>query len=154
MRSLLATVSEYEGAVLETLLEIADSSMTYRSRYLTTLQFAPVLDLLLTDDTNPRSVAYQLMALAQHVEQLPREPSRPALSPAQRLIMEIVTGLRLAEIDTLCATSSNGQRPHLKTRLTHLLANLPVLSESITHHYLSHAEPARHLAAINLMRER
>jgi uncharacterized circularly permuted ATP-grasp superfamily protein/uncharacterized alpha-E superfamily protein len=154
VRSLLVDVSQYESAVLETLLEIANSSMTYRSRYLSTLQFAPVLDLLLTDDTNPRSVAYQLVALAQHVEQLPQEHSRPALSPAQRLTLGIATVLRLAEIETLCTTGSDGTRPHLDTLLTHLMANLPVVSEVLTHHYLSHAEPARHLAASSLMRAR
>ena len=36
-------------------LEIADSAITYRSRYLASLQPHAVLDLLLTDDSNPRS---------------------------------------------------------------------------------------------------
>ena len=47
--------------------------MTYRYRYLTSLQLAPVLDLLLIDETNPRSVGFQLIALADHV----RQPSQP-----------------------------------------------------------------------------
>ena len=51
--------------LLEALLEVADSSMTYRYRYLTTLQLAPVLDLLLADETNPRSVGFQLSALSR-----------------------------------------------------------------------------------------
>jgi uncharacterized circularly permuted ATP-grasp superfamily protein/uncharacterized alpha-E superfamily protein len=152
LRSLLVRVQEYEGAVLETLLEIADSSMTYRSRYLSTLQFAPVLDLLLTDDTNPRSVAYQLVALAEHVDQLPRDRSEPSLSPAQRLTIEMMTRLRLAAIDRLCVSSSDGHRPHLDKLLTGLMTDLPTLSETITHHYLSHAEPSRHLALSELTR--
>jgi uncharacterized alpha-E superfamily protein len=152
LRSLLVRVQEYEGAVLETILEIADSPMTYRSRYLSTLQFAPVLDLLLTDDTNPRAVAYQLIALAEHVEQLPRDRSQPLLSPVQRLIIGVVMRLRLAEIDRLCVTSSEGHRPHLDSLLTPLTAELPALSEMITHHYLSHAEPSRHLALSDLTR--
>jgi uncharacterized alpha-E superfamily protein len=124
--------------------------MTYRSRYLSTLQFAPVLDLLLTDDTNPRSVAYQLVALAEHVEQLPRDRSEPSLSPAQRLTIDMVTRLRLAAIDRLCVASSDGHRAHLDTLLTSLMKELPALSETITHHYLSHAESARHLALSEL----
>ena len=56
------------------LLELADSIMTYRSRYLTR-PVPPVLDLLVADDTNPRSVAFQLAALASHVDQLPRDPA-------------------------------------------------------------------------------
>ena len=50
---------EMQGPVLETALEIADSLMTYRSRYLANLQLAAVLDLLLTDEINPRSLAYR-----------------------------------------------------------------------------------------------
>ena len=42
-------------AVLEPLLEIADSSMTYRRRYFARPQLSPVLDLLLLDDTNTRA---------------------------------------------------------------------------------------------------
>jgi uncharacterized circularly permuted ATP-grasp superfamily protein/uncharacterized alpha-E superfamily protein len=147
LRSLLIDVGEHEETVLETLLEIADSSMTYRSRYLTTLQFAPVLDLVLMDDTNPRSVLYQLIALAEHVEHLPRDHARPSLTPAQRLALMTLTSLRLAEINVLCEDCGDGRRSHLDTLLTHLLTDLPALSDSLTHHYLSHAETSRHLAA-------
>jgi uncharacterized alpha-E superfamily protein len=44
-------------------LEICDSTITYRSRYFTTLQAGPVLDLVIADDSNPRAVAFQLMTL-------------------------------------------------------------------------------------------
>ena len=44
-------------------LEICDSSITYRSRYFTTLQAGPVLDLVIADDSNPRAVAFQLTTL-------------------------------------------------------------------------------------------
>src|SRR5581483_4287387 len=53
----------FETALLEALLEAADSSLTYRQRYLTSLQPAPVLDLLLLDDSNPRSVIFQVISL-------------------------------------------------------------------------------------------
>jgi uncharacterized alpha-E superfamily protein len=147
LHSLLVDVGEYEATMLETLLEIADSSMTYRSRYLTTLQCAPVLDLLLMDETNPRSVLYQLMALAEHVEHLPRNHAQPSLSPAQRLTLMALTSLRLAEIEVLCTVSKDSRRPHLETLLTRLHTDLPALSDAMTHHYVSHAESSRHLAA-------
>ena len=124
--------------------------MTYRSRYRTSLQFAPVLDLVLMDDTNPRSVVYQLVALAEHIESLPRDHVRPSLSPAQRLGMTLLTSVRLAAIEALCEVNGAGRRSHLETMLTRLLTDLPLLSDTITHHYLSHAEPSRHLAASTL----
>jgi len=56
-------------------LEIADSGMTYRRRYLASLQYAPVVDLLLVDESNPRSVIYQLDALGKHLSELPQAQS-------------------------------------------------------------------------------
>jgi uncharacterized alpha-E superfamily protein len=147
VRSTLAAVDEHEGATLQALLEIGDISITYRSRYRTTLQVAPVLDLLLTDETNPRAVVYQLVELAEHVEHLPRDHAMPSLSPAQRLMMTMLTNLRLAEVEALCQASHHGRRSRLEAVLLQLLADLPALSDAITQHYLSHAEPTRHLAA-------
>ncbi|MGE3540170.1 MAG: circularly permuted type 2 ATP-grasp protein [Candidatus Tectimicrobiota bacterium] len=146
LRSLVVEVSDQEEALLETLLDIADSSMTYRSRYLTTLQFAPVLDLLLTDASNPRSVVYQLLALSEHVEHLPREPDQAALSPAQRLALLLLSSLQLCEIAVLCEVRGERRRGQLDAFLARLLTDLPALSDTVTNHYLSHAESSRHLA--------
>jgi uncharacterized alpha-E superfamily protein len=57
---------------LEYLLEVADSSMTYRSRYYTTLQPVAVLDTLMADGTNPRSLEFQLSHLSDLYGKLPR----------------------------------------------------------------------------------
>lgn len=147
LQSLLVETSDQEEPILAALLEIADSSMTYRSRYLTTMQCAPVLDLLLTDESNPRSVIYQLSALAEHVEHLPRDENQPLLSPAQRLAMLALTNLQLSEIPVLCDIQGTTQtRTHLDALLKRLLTDLPTLSDTITNHYLSHAESSRHLA--------
>ncbi len=48
---------------LDWLLEVGDSSITYRSRYMARPQWMPVLDLLVRDPSNPRSVAFQLKGL-------------------------------------------------------------------------------------------
>ncbi|MCH4090306.1 circularly permuted type 2 ATP-grasp protein [Acetobacter sp.] len=50
-------------AALRLMLQLCDSVITYRSRYFGVVQPAPVLDLLLLDEDNPRGVAYQLAAL-------------------------------------------------------------------------------------------
>ncbi|WP_431283794.1 circularly permuted type 2 ATP-grasp protein [Humitalea sp. 24SJ18S-53] len=48
-----------QETALRLALDLCDSVITYRSRYLTTLQPAPVLDLVLADPGNPRGVAFQ-----------------------------------------------------------------------------------------------
>jgi uncharacterized alpha-E superfamily protein len=45
---------------LDWLLELSDSIVTYRARYRTDAEWLPVLDLLLRDETNPRSILFQI----------------------------------------------------------------------------------------------
>ena len=56
-----------------------------------------MLDLLLLDETNPRGVAFQLRELDAHFALLPSEG--PHRSPGQRLILKLLTGVRLAEVE-------------------------------------------------------
>ena len=62
-------IGEVESC-LEVLLQIADSSITYRTRHLTDIRVEHVLELLLADEANPRSVAFQFVALLEQVQHL------------------------------------------------------------------------------------
>ncbi len=72
-RTLPGATTADEMPLLEALLDAADSAMTYRRRYRATLQVAPVVDLLVADERNPRAIVFQLAALADHVASLPRD---------------------------------------------------------------------------------
>jgi uncharacterized alpha-E superfamily protein len=63
--------------LLEPVLEIADSVMTHRRRYFSDLRPHTVLELLLADDGNPRSLAFQFARLVKHSTKLPNA-SNPA----------------------------------------------------------------------------
>ena len=52
------------------LLRLADSIITYRARYMTRPQWMPVLDLLIRDEANPRSVAFQVHGLRDYAQRL------------------------------------------------------------------------------------
>jgi len=82
---------------LPLLLEIFDSTLTYRTRYRLAPQRGPVLDLLLLDETNPRSLAFQLETLNRHVEQLPRTSQRPYWTLEERTILDLMTRIRLTD---------------------------------------------------------
>jgi uncharacterized alpha-E superfamily protein len=58
-------------AALAPLLEYTDSTMTYRRRYLSSPELKAVLRLLVPDESNPRSLAFQFRALGQHLSELP-----------------------------------------------------------------------------------
>ncbi len=58
---------------LEWLLELADSIITYRSRYSRQPELLPVIDLIVFDDSNPHGVIFQAGVLARYLERMSRE---------------------------------------------------------------------------------
>lgn len=149
LRQTLVVPDLSEHLVLEALLEIGDSSMTYRNRYATNLQVSPLLDLLMTDETNPRSVAFQLAALASGVERLPRHQAEPLLSAEQRLVMAVQSSVRLADVNALTEADDSGMRRPLNQLLEHVCEQLLELANVISHKYLVHAGPSHQLSDIH-----
>lgn len=145
LRSLFVFKQEapVEQLLLTQTLELNECLMTYRSRYRSQLHIATVLDLLLIDRTNPRSVAYQLERLQRRVEDLPRKRSLQAfsrLAPHERAVLEAQTALRLADVLNLVQADEES----LRTRLEELLSDLSNLvgevSSAITQEFFNHAE--------------
>jgi uncharacterized alpha-E superfamily protein len=134
--------------LLEALLEIADSSMTYRYRYMMSLQLPPVLDLLLVDETNPRSVGFQLRALAEHAAELPVQSPGAAENAETQLLLDIQGRLRLADVEALAILDSQGVRSHLDAFLGQIISQLCQLSDSVTRTYLTHTVPSRPLGML------
>jgi uncharacterized circularly permuted ATP-grasp superfamily protein/uncharacterized alpha-E superfamily protein len=128
------------AAMLGPLLEVADSTMTYRRCYFATPQLAPVLDLLLLDPTNTRALAFQLTALSEHAQQLPRDPKAPSPTREERLSAHASATLGEAEIDTLVQPGPDGTFPAVNGLLSSTEGDLRALSDAITHFYFSHAE--------------
>lgn len=136
-----------ERARIELLLDATGSAMTYRSRYLTSLRVNLLVDLLLLDDANPRSVAFQLDRLKGHVKALPETPATGRRSPESRLLTGAIAAIQLVDLDDLCAIDDDGRRPQLVALLDRLQKNLGGLSDALTRDYLTHAAPVRHLAS-------
>jgi uncharacterized alpha-E superfamily protein len=123
--------------LLEPVLEIGDSVMTYRRRYFAQPQWPGVLDLLLSDDSNPRALAFQARALASHATQLPGEKSEPGLFGPGRHIATVLDRLHRADWPTLTEAGSVAQ---LRAELGGFAEGLRDMSDSITHLYFSHAD--------------
>ena len=83
--------------ILSLLLDLFDSGMTYRTRYRLSPQLGPVLDLLLLDEANPRSLAFQLVRLSEHMAQLPRGDRKAYRSEEERAVLELITRVRLSD---------------------------------------------------------
>jgi uncharacterized alpha-E superfamily protein len=147
VRTGLLDNDEADASVLEAVLEVADSLMTYRSRYLASMQLPPVLDLLITDETNPRSLAYQLTVMSNHVDRLPRDDYQPLLGTEQRIAQSALNNVRMLDIKALYEKRQTKKLTTLQRMLATLSEQLPQLSRLISHRYLLHAETPRQLAA-------
>ena len=142
----LAVARPDETALLEALLDTADSAMTYRRRYRATLQAPPVIDLLAADEGNPRSILFQLAALAEHVAALPRDPTLARRSPEERIAFEALSAFRLLDVDAVCAVEDDA-RPALHALCSGLVANMQRLSDALSGSYLAPATVSRSLAS-------
>jgi uncharacterized circularly permuted ATP-grasp superfamily protein/uncharacterized alpha-E superfamily protein len=132
---------------LEALLEVSDSIMTYRGRYRTAFQLAPVLDLLLLDESNPKSLAFQLSRLAAHVEELPRQSERRFASAEERMTLEMLTAIRLLDLSGLTCTSGSAENEEpLHRFLATMEANLLSFAQQISAHYLTRVTATQHFS--------
>jgi uncharacterized alpha-E superfamily protein len=132
--------SPSQVAILEPLLEVADSSMTYRRRYFAEAQLPPVLDLLLADGTNPRALRFQLDTMAALLAQLPRDPRAPSPTREERLVAHAIDALASADFDALSQPGADVAFDRLTALLDLLDEDLRGISDTVTFHYFSHAE--------------
>jgi len=85
LAAFLRGAGAFDQAGLEWLLELGNSSITYRSRYLAVAQLIPVLDVLLLDEQNPHGVLFQLKLVTRTLKRLnddfgvPRDLALPSL---------------------------------------------------------------------------
>ncbi len=136
----VAPVGGDEGGRLLFVLDLADNFITYRSRYRLNPMIAPVLDLLIVDESNPRSLAFQLAALNTHIDSLPQTGAVGGRTEVQRTALAILNDLRLTDVVKLAEIDGNGRRPTLGTLLASHVERIPLLSDAITRRYFSVVE--------------
>ena len=147
-RSSLVAVQDnwIEDLLLESVLAVAESLITYRQRYRSELHFPTALELLLLDEDNPRSLLYQLKRLEAHIRVLPREDLRYRLSEEEQLILEALTQLQLSNTIELAAHSDRTtQRTGLEKLLVRLAQILIDISDVLTQTYFSHVQRPQQL---------
>jgi uncharacterized circularly permuted ATP-grasp superfamily protein/uncharacterized alpha-E superfamily protein len=116
---------------LDVLLTLVDCQITYRSRYLIAPVLAPVRDLVVLDPYNPRSVAFQVSALNDHIAELPALKEGGLIERPQRLAVALrgrLTTAEAAELDSKW--------------LFALEQDLLTLSDAIGLHYFPHGASA------------
>jgi uncharacterized circularly permuted ATP-grasp superfamily protein/uncharacterized alpha-E superfamily protein len=82
---------------LDLLLDLIDSQITYRSRYLVGAALAPVRDMAFLDPFNPRSVAFQAARIDEHLAALPTLRDDGILEVPRRIALGIAADLAVDE---------------------------------------------------------
>jgi uncharacterized circularly permuted ATP-grasp superfamily protein/uncharacterized alpha-E superfamily protein len=116
---------------LSALLDLADSQISYRQRYLTGMARVAVIDLVALDPGNPRGVAFQVAAIAAHLDALPRLSDDGLDEPQQALAR------------ALAAMVTTASAPQVGTdTLFALSAKLAALSDAVARRYFLHGSEA------------
>jgi uncharacterized circularly permuted ATP-grasp superfamily protein/uncharacterized alpha-E superfamily protein len=96
----------HDGATvddLDLLLDLADSQITYRSRYLVGLALIPVRDMVMLDPFNTRSLAFQVQALKEHLAVLPSLQADGMLEEPSRELVPLAAEVETADAQHLTA---------------------------------------------------
>jgi uncharacterized circularly permuted ATP-grasp superfamily protein/uncharacterized alpha-E superfamily protein len=140
--SLSSAAAELEPC-LQVLLQVADSSITYRSRYPTVLQADLVLKLLIADESNPRSVGFQLAGLLHQIHRLQEQEEGSHNTPEYSLALTAVSLVRSSKMEEVSRRDPAGHFPALDELSEELKSKLWDLSDALTSRYFSNLTACR-----------
>jgi uncharacterized circularly permuted ATP-grasp superfamily protein/uncharacterized alpha-E superfamily protein len=129
-------------SVLEAILEVVDSSITFRSRYNLLATVPAVFDLVLLDDKNPRSVLFQISQLTKHFRHLPQE-REDAPGAGSKILQDCAARLNRMDARELATRPEAWPKSDLATVIQQTLHDLPRLSDAISASYFAHSAISR-----------
>ena len=137
LKNMLKVKNEDESGILRALLEVDDGSLTYFWRYGAKLHPAPVVDLLLCDESNPHSVAYQALRIEQTVKKLPHALNNVFFAPVDKEILKLMSQLRLVDVYALIR-EDDGRRKMLEAFCDERMKEFENIGEMLSREYLNH----------------
>ena len=152
LRSTLVSKQEeqIEYFLQECVLVTSESLVNYRYKYRAPIQLSLVLNLMLLDPSNPRSLVYQVERLKVYLENLPKTIEEHTLPEQERLISEAYTLLKSADKDQLAIPDDKGttylQLDDFLSKLYNLLCST---TDVITNTYFKHAQAQKQLFSID-----
>ena len=107
---------------LDLLLDLADSQITYRARYLVGLALTPVRDMVILDPFNTRSLAFQVATLKGHLGNLPALQDDGMMEEPLRLLLPLSTEVETADAGHLTVEKMQAFE-HVLLRLSGAIAD-------------------------------
>jgi len=121
------------GLTHETLLACCESLVAYRRRYRSDIEVDALANLLVTDPSNPRSLAFQADRLMADLRRLPGEAPEGALQPLGRVLERLL----VADFGPLLSPA-RARRTGLRTWLEAISADLEQVAEAVSLTYFAH----------------
>lgn len=146
LKAYFALGNLYDKFMVENLLNINDIRITYTRRYRHRIETDSVLDILLFDETNPRSLGYQLACIRDAVPMLPAH-SEGARPPTEKAALKLYTTYRTTDIRELFSAGETESK--LAPWLESLSAGLEDLHTSITESYFTYVEEQVRIGEMN-----
>jgi len=138
LQAMFETQQASSGDGFELMLHLADSVITYRSRYQRRQHPVALVDLLVRDPSNPRSLACAVRTLRQELAQLPAPHG-------DELLARLALTSQWPSIEALTTAGADGHL-HALMELVDMLGAAGIgLSESIGSRFFSHAAPGFHM---------
>lgn len=130
---------EMDKALMEDTLRCSESLITYRYRYRSVMELKGVLNLLITDEDNPRSLIYQILKIDKHLNTMPKQIDEEKITMARKRLLEAETKIRLCDIERLVIIDEKKQvYVHLKNFLADITSLLGQTSDAVYQKYFSH----------------
>jgi uncharacterized alpha-E superfamily protein len=124
------------------LLALFDSTITFQAQYQQSRELAPLIELLLQDNDNPRSLAWVSRTLRGRLSKLADTP----IGKPDALAL-LVPDLKQTDLDQLCSRSEEGHLSQLRSCLTDCMQAAWQVSDAITARYFSHTDHADSVGA-------
>jgi uncharacterized alpha-E superfamily protein len=134
--------------VEESTLIAAESIITHRRRYLAQSGIEAVLELLLTDRDNPRSVAFQLDRLATDLRRTSGGAGEDSLD---QLLLSLSAQLRAVDCAALAKVDATGRRSDLDGLLGRLIRDLQAFALAIEQKHFAHLGTVQQLVPIGAL---
>ena len=139
--------SAVDSVVVESVLAASESGVTYRRRYRGRIQVATMLELLLLDAGNPRSLAYQIAAARADLRAL---PDASGTSRPQRRLEEVDAILRRCRPEDLDRTDPSSTRGELTALLDGLHESLRGIADAIAAQHFWHPTAMQPLGVLTV----
>jgi uncharacterized alpha-E superfamily protein len=151
------TQESVEYILMESTLSFTECLSTYRFRFRSSLQLVSVLEMLLLDPKNPRSLIFQINGLYKNFEEMPKKKNyegQIGLTPEQKSVLQAYTTLNITDIYSLIQTSNN---VFIRKSLDELLAQMSNLigqtSSNLANNIFDHTELPRAIGQSSAVQE-